>query len=67
MVALPMIVTLTMRKNIVQLVKIKTFYQVLHEHILVDFQVCPGKDLIEEYIACKTVQKDNPGRCIVSE
>ena len=27
-----------------------------NEHILVDFQVCPGKDVIEECITCKTVQ-----------
>ena len=26
------------------------------EHILANLQVCPSKDLIEECIACKTVQ-----------
>ena len=26
------------------------------EHILADFQVCLGKDVIRECIACKTVQ-----------
>ena len=67
MVVLPMIVTSTIRRNIVQLVNIKTFYHVLHEHILADLQVCPGKDIIGECIICRTVQKDNQGRCIASE
>ena len=69
MVVLPMILTLTMRRNMVKLVNIRIFYHMLAEcePTLADFQVCPGKDLIEECIACKTVQKDKWGRCIASE
>ena len=64
-----MTVTLTIRRNMVKLVNIRIFYPVLVEcePALVDFQVCPGKDLIEEWITCKMVQKDNWGRCIASE
>ena len=32
------------------------FITMLHAHKLADFQACPGKDLIEECTACKTVQ-----------
>ena len=58
-----MIVTLTMRRNIVELVNIRTFYHVLAEHepILVDFQACPDKDVIEECSTCKTVQLGHSG------
>ena len=57
MVVLPMIVTLTIRRNMVKLVNIGIFYHVLAEcePILADFQVCPGKDIIEECITCGTV------------
>ena len=51
-----MVVTLTMRRNIVELVNIKIFYHMLHKHILVEFRVCPGEVVIEECITCNTVQ-----------
>ena len=64
-----MTVTLTIRRNMVKLVNIRIFYHMLVEcePTLVNFQLCPGKDLIEERIACKTVQKDNQGSCIANE
>ena len=59
MVVLPIKVTLTVRrKNVSELVNIRTFYHMIAEceHILADFQACPGKDVIEECSASGTVQ-----------
>ena len=64
MVVLPMIVTLTMQRNIVELVNIRIFYHILAEcePILADFQACPDKDVIEECRACETVQLRHLGK-----
>ena len=38
------------KEEFVQLINIKTFYHVLAKQTLVDFQVCHGKDLIEDVL-----------------